>query len=109
MRYKDPGQSVTDTQGLAQVLASRAFCPDCHRLMEVLATTHVDGQREVPTAFKCHYCQEQWTSDVFKSREHCHHGVLLLRDCATCTDEARQSTEQILDELMDHRQKVRDT
>lgn len=48
---------------LANVLARTAFCPDCHRLMEPTAFVNVVGEGKVATEFKCHYCEEQFTTE----------------------------------------------
>lgn len=48
---------------LADVLARTAFCPDCHRLMEVTATTEVPKIGTVAVDWKCHYCEAQFTAD----------------------------------------------
>lgn len=54
-------------QELANTLARTAFCPDCHRLMEVTSTMEVKGEGNVPVDWKCHYCEGQFTSDAEKA------------------------------------------
>lgn len=48
---------------LAAVLARTAFCPDCHRLMEVVASVDVVGEGQVPVEWKCHYCEGRFSSE----------------------------------------------
>lgn len=51
------------TEQLARVLARTAFCPDCHRLMEVTAIMDVPGEGAVAVDWKCHYCEGAFTTD----------------------------------------------
>lgn len=48
---------------LAETLARTAFCPDCHRLMEVVASMEVVGEGSVPVEWKCHYCEGHFSSE----------------------------------------------
>lgn len=54
---------------LAEVLTRTAFCPDCHRIMEVTAVMDVPGEGAVPVDFKCHYCDGAFTTEKERAEE----------------------------------------